>query len=82
MKFLLPIDLLETSEIKAGAATRNSGRLSPNDGVRDGWQAVDIGAATIELFKSEIARAKTILWNGPLGIFEIPDFARRDDGDR
>ena len=42
---------------------------------RDGWQAVDIGHATIALYEDEIAKAKTILWNGPVGIFEIPDFA-------
>ena len=43
--------------------------------VPDGWQAVDIGPLTIALFKSEIARAKTILWNGPPGIFEIQEFS-------
>jgi len=67
---------LETDEIKAGSASRNTGRLSPNEGVRDGWQGVDIGRATIDLFRSEVARARTILWNGPPGIFEIPDFAQ------
>ncbi len=41
----------------------------------DSWQAVDIGTATIALYQEEIAKAETILWNGPLGIFEIPDFA-------
>ena len=46
-----------------------------NSGITDGWQAVDIGTATIALFEEEIAKAKTILWNGPVGIFEIPDFA-------
>jgi phosphoglycerate kinase len=75
VKFLLPIDLLETNEIKAGAEKRNTKPLSPNEGVTDGWQAVDIGSATMDLFQSEIEGAKTILWNGPLGIFEIPDFA-------
>ncbi len=75
VKFLLPIDALETDEIKAGAATHETGRLSPKDGVRDGWQAVDLGRESIRLFQDEIARAKTILWNGPPGIFEIPDFA-------
>jgi 3-phosphoglycerate kinase len=75
VKVLLPIDVLETKEIKAGAETRQTNLLSPNDGVTDGWQAVDIGGATMDLFKSEIERAKTILWNGPVGIFEIPDFA-------
>ena len=75
IKFLLPIDVIEAQEIKPGAATRNTSRLSREHGITDGWQAVDIGNATIALFAEEIAKAKTILWNGPVGIFEIPDFA-------
>jgi phosphoglycerate kinase len=75
VKLLLPIDVVETQEIKAGAKTRNTSRLSHESGITDGWQAVDIGKATIALFEEEIAKAKTILWNGPVGIFEIPDFA-------
>jgi 3-phosphoglycerate kinase len=74
-RFLLPIDVIEAQEIKAGAKTRNTSRLSPESGITDRWQAVDIGKATIALFQEEIAKAKTILWNGPVGIFEIPDFA-------
>jgi phosphoglycerate kinase len=74
-KFLLPIDVIETQEIKPGAPTRNTSRLSREHGITEGWQAVDIGKATIALFEEEIARAKTILWNGPVGVFEIPDFA-------
>ena len=72
---VLPIDAVETQEIKAGATTRNTSRLSRESGIAEGWQAVDIGKATIALFQEEIAKAKTILWNGPVGIFEIPDFA-------
>jgi phosphoglycerate kinase len=75
VKFLLPIDVVEAQEIKTAAKTRNSSRLSPESGITDGWQAVDIGKATIALFQEEIAKAKTIFWNGPVGIFEIPDFA-------
>ena len=75
VKLLLPIDVVEAQEIRAGAPTRNTSRLSREHGITDGWQAVDIGNATIALFKEEIAKAKTILWNGPVGIFEIPDFA-------
>jgi phosphoglycerate kinase len=75
VKFLLPIDILEAQEIKPGAPTRNTSRLSREHGITDGWQAVDIGNATIALFEEEIAKAKTILWNGPVGIFEISDFA-------
>src|SRR5438105_14827334 len=75
VKLLLPIDVLEAQEIKPGAPTRNTSRLSSEHGISDRWQGVDIGNATISLFEEEIAKAKTILWNGPVGIFEIPDFA-------
>ena len=75
VKFLLPIDVVEAEEIRAGAPIRNTSRLSPQHGISDGWQAVDIGAATIALYQDEIAKGETILWNGPVGIFEIPDFA-------
>ncbi len=75
VRLLLPIDLLGAEEIKPGAATRHSGRISHDYNIPDGWQAVDIGPETITLFKSEIARAKTILWNGPPGIFEIREFS-------
>src|SRR5208283_1983060 len=37
---------------------------------------LDIGPATVELFKAELARAKTVIWNGPLGFFEVPEFAQ------
>ena len=53
----------------------NTSRLLPQHGISDGWLAVDIGAATIALYQEEIAKAETVLWNGPVGIFEIPDFA-------
>ena len=75
VKLILPVDVLEAKEIKPGAQIQNTPRLSPKHGIDDGWQAVDIGSATIALFEDEIAKAKTILWNGPVGIFEIPDFA-------
>src|SRR4029453_19453694 len=74
VKFLLPIDAVETDEIRPGADMRNTSRLSQQHGISDGWQAVDIGAATIALYEDEIAKAETILWNGPLGVFEIPEF--------
>ncbi|HEV2046519.1 MAG TPA: phosphoglycerate kinase [Chthoniobacterales bacterium] len=75
VKLLLPVDVVEAQEIKAGATIRNTSGLSREHGVSEGWQAVDIGTAAIALFQEEIAKAKTILWNGPPGIFEIPDFA-------
>jgi phosphoglycerate kinase len=75
VKLILPVDVVETSEVRAGAPKRNTPRLVAKHGISDGWQAVDIGSATIALFQDEIAKAKTIFWNGPVGVFEIPDFA-------
>ncbi|HEX7517446.1 MAG TPA: phosphoglycerate kinase [Chthoniobacterales bacterium] len=75
VRFLLPVDALEAQKIEPGATARNTSRVSSAHGISDGWQAVDIGHATISLFEDEIAGAKTILWNGPVGIFEIPAFA-------
>ncbi|CAN5400402.1 hypothetical protein BH20VER3_BH20VER3_08360 [soil metagenome] len=75
VRLLLPIDLLGAEEIKPGAATRHSGRISPEYSIPAGYQAIDIGPETITLFKAEIARAKTILWNGPPGVFEIREFS-------
>ena len=75
VKFLLPVDAVEASEFKAGAQKRNTGKVSEAHGITEGWQALDIGHATIALYETELASAKTILWNGPLGVFEIPDFA-------
>ncbi|MGH8093879.1 MAG: phosphoglycerate kinase [Chthoniobacterales bacterium] len=75
VRLLLPIDLLGAEEIKPGASTRQSGRLGPGYDVPGGWQAVDIGPETIALFRSEIGHARTILWNGPPGIFEIREFS-------
>ena len=74
VNFLIPIDVVEADEIRPGANMRNTSRLSPQHGIADEWQAVDIGAATIALYQEEIAKAETILWNGPLGVFEIPEF--------
>src|SRR5947209_9182512 len=75
VKFLVPIDAVEAEEIQPGARMRNTSRLSQQHAITEGWQAVDIGAATIALYQDEIAKAETILWNGQVGIFEIPEFA-------
>src|SRR5258708_5435412 len=75
IKFLLPVDNLETDEFRAGANSRHTPILTKENGITEGWEAVDIGPETIRLYRAEIAKAKTILWNGPVGVFEIPDFA-------
>jgi phosphoglycerate kinase len=75
IKFLLPVDNLETDEFRAGANSRHTAILTKENGITEGWEAVDIGPETIRLYREEIAKAKTIIWNGPVGVFEIPDFA-------
>jgi 3-phosphoglycerate kinase len=76
VKLVLPADAIIAQEVKAGAPNRESGTLTPEHGIPDSWQNLDAGPETIARFTGEIAIAKTILWNGPLGVFEIPDFAK------
>lgn len=76
VKLVLPSDAIIAQEVKAGAPSWESGTLTPEHGIPDGWQNLDAGPETIARFTGEIAIAKTILWNGPLGVFEIPDFAK------
>jgi phosphoglycerate kinase len=75
VRFLLPMDNLQTRDVGPGAIPLNTSIHSTEHGIDDGFEAVDIGSRTIVLFKEEIGRAKTILWNGPLGMFEVPEFA-------
>jgi phosphoglycerate kinase len=70
--FLLPIDAVVAKEIKAGAPTRVV--LTTN--IPSGSHIVDIGPQSIELFYSELRKCRTIMWNGPMGIYEIPQFAQ------
>src|SRR5271156_1229213 len=75
--FLLPIDHVLADKFAADAATR----IFEGDGpFPAGWMALDIGPATVELFTTEIAKARTIVWNGPMGVFEMPAFARGTTG--
>lgn len=75
VRFLLPVDAVETQKVEPGSPWRNTSRVTATHGITDGWQAVDIGHATVALYEDEIAKAKTVLWNGPVGVFEIPAFA-------
>jgi len=69
-KLLLPVDTVVVAEIKAGVEHREVTAI-PED-----LMGVDIGPQTIELFTREIAQAGSIIWNGPMGVFEIPPFDR------
>lgn len=71
VKIILPIDHLVVDKVEPNAKSSIAGEAIP-----DGKVAVDIGPQTIELFKKELADCKTILWNGPLGIFEMDAFEK------
>jgi len=71
-KLLLPVDCVVAERIEAGVATRNIDRTALRPGDRIG----DIGPETRELFAREVAGAGTVLWNGPMGVFELLPFAR------
>lgn len=77
VKFLLPVDNLIVDSIDfGGGKVGNTDYTQEGQDIPNGWEGVDIGPKTVELFKKEIATAKTILWNGPMGIFEIPACAK------
>jgi phosphoglycerate kinase len=68
----LPEDHVIAERLDAGAATQTV----PLDGIPSGWMGLDIGPQTVEAFRRTIAEAKTVVWNGPMGVFEIPLFAQ------
>jgi phosphoglycerate kinase len=71
VKVLLPVDHIIADAFSADANTCIVGE----DGIKDGWMALDIGPESIKLFAAEIAGAKTVVWNGPMGCFEMAPFA-------
>ena len=73
VKFLLPVDHVVATKIAEDAVARTIDEGQP---IPAEMMALDIGPKTIDLFSEEISRAKTIVWNGPMGVFEKPPFAR------
>ncbi|MGE5590816.1 MAG: phosphoglycerate kinase [Bacillota bacterium] len=72
VRFLLPEDVVVAAEFKADAEHKTV----PANQIPADWMAVDIGPASVEAFKKELAGARTVVWNGPMGVFEMPAFAR------
>lgn len=70
-KLVLPVDCVVAAEFKADAAAKTV----PVDEVPADWMILDIGPATIAHFSNRLAAAKTVVWNGPMGVFEFPRFA-------
>lgn len=75
-RFLLPLDSRHTAEFKDGATTENTLPFSEGGAIPADRQGIDIGDRSIDLFCAEIAKAKTIIWNGPMGVFEMECFAK------
>jgi phosphoglycerate kinase len=71
-RLLLPSDHVLGAEFKADTETQTTSVAA----TPDGWMGLDIGPETVAKFNVELSRAKTIVWNGPMGVFEMPAFAR------
>jgi phosphoglycerate kinase len=72
LKLIIPVDVVITTELAAGVPSK----VVPIDRIPADMMGVDIGPETVELFKEAILSAGTIIWNGPVGVFEIEAFAR------
>jgi phosphoglycerate kinase len=72
VKLLLPVDTLVADKFDNAAATK----VVPANAIPADWAGVDIGPETIRLFSGEVKKAKTVVWNGPMGVFEMSNFAK------
>jgi len=72
VKLLLPVDTVVVREFKNDTEFKTV----PSDGIEDGWMGVDIGEKSRVLFADALKDAKTVIWNGPMGVFEFPNFAK------
>ncbi|HVO44353.1 MAG TPA: phosphoglycerate kinase [Aggregatilineales bacterium] len=72
-KLVLPVDGVIADDFKNEANTKV---ISTTEDVPDGWQIIDIGPKTVEEYRKILEAAKTVVWNGPVGVFEIPAFAK------
>ncbi len=72
-RLVLPVDLVVADAFDAAAHTRV---VAAAEGVPAGWRALDIGPASVAAFAAALADARTVLWNGPMGVFELAPFAR------
>lgn len=71
-KFLLPVDCVIADKFDNNAATQ----VVATDAIPAGWMGMDIGPKTIEMITNEVKNAKTVVWNGPLGVFEMENFSK------
>ena len=76
VKFLLPVDVVIADRFAEDADIKTVGISE----IPEDWQGLDIGSETISEFSREIANAKTVVWNGPMGVFEMKPFAEGTRG--
>ncbi|MFT9400248.1 phosphoglycerate kinase [Acetobacter sp.] len=69
-ELILPIDVVLAEDFMAGAPTA----VAAVSDIPDGWMALDVGPETVKLLKEKLTGLKTLVWNGPLGVFELPPF--------
>ena len=72
VKLLIPVDTVVAKEFSNDAEHKTVER----GGIEPEWEGLDIGEKTIALYKDAIKDAKTVVWNGPMGVFEMPTFAK------
>lgn len=70
-EFLLPVDVVIADKFAEDANTQTVGI----DAIPDGWMGLDVGPKSVELFKNALSDCKTVVWNGPMGVFEMDKFA-------
>lgn len=71
VKIILAVDVIEADTFAENANTR----IVPSNNISEGWSGLDVGPETIKIFNKVISESKTILWNGPVGVFEMEKFA-------
>ena len=71
-RLVLPVDVVVAEEMASGVESRTVGV----EEIPEGWMGLDVGPQTVERFRRSISGAKTVLWNGPMGVFELDDFAK------
>ena len=70
-KLLLPVDTVVANDFSNDAESK-----VVEGNIPDGWEGLDIGPKTVKLYQDALADAKTVVWNGPMGVFEMPNFAK------
>jgi phosphoglycerate kinase len=77
VKLLIPVDALISDKFDFETKTIGETKMvPPGEDIPDGWEGLDIGPESVKLFAAEIANAKTVIWNGPMGVFEIKATAK------